>query len=380
MISALFGLARPFIHGLDAETAHQATIRALQLLPLPDAPACDSCLAVEAFGLTFPNPVGLAAGFDKNAVVPDQAIRLGFGFAEVGGVTPLPQAGNPKPRVFRLPEDGAVINRYGLNNEGMDAIRQRLAARSRNHDSGSGARSGMAGKGIVGVNIGANKDSQDRTADYVTLVRTLGDDCDYISINVSSPNTPGLRNLQGKAFLDELLARVIEARDILVQQKSTLNVSKKPVPLLLKIAPDITANDLDDIIAVSRARAIDGLIISNTTIARSDSLKNKVFAQETGGLSGKPLFDASTRLLAQTYLRVEGQFPLIGVGGIDSAETACAKIEAGATLIQFYSAMVFKGPGLAREITDGLATLCRRENIAHITALTGNKAKDWAKD
>jgi dihydroorotate dehydrogenase len=359
MISSLFGLARPFIHSLDAETAHHGTIKALKLLPLPERKADPACLAVEAFGLSFPNPVGLAAGFDKNAEVPDQALRLGFGFAEVGGVTPLAQSGNPKPRVFRLAEDGAVINRYGLNSEGAEAVRKRLAARRR--------------IGIVGVNIGANKDATDRTADYVTLVRELGGVCDYISINVSSPNTPGLRNLQGKAVLDDLLARVIAARDAL-----PLSANEKSVPLLLKIAPDVSEHDLDDMVSVARSRRIEGMIVSNTTIERPATLRNTVLAKETGGLSGKPLFAASTRILAQTYLRVEGQFPLIGVGGIDSVETARAKLEAGATLIQFYSAMVFKGPGLAQEIANGLADICRREGLVNISAITGQKAKSWA--
>jgi dihydroorotate dehydrogenase len=261
--------------------------------------------------------------------------------------------------VFRLNEDGAVINRYGLNSEGAEAVRQRLADRR--------------GSGIVGVNIGANKDATDRTADYVTLVRELGNVCDYISINVSSPNTPGLRNLQGKAVLDDLLARVIAARDAL-----TVIPGKQAVPLLLKIAPDVSEHDLDDMVDVARSRGIEGMIVSNTTIDRPATLRNAALAKEAGGLSGKPLFEASTHILAQTYLRVEGQFPLIGVGGIDSVETARAKLEAGATLIQFYSAIVFKGPGLAHDIAQGLAQICEREGLQQITALTGMKAKEWA--
>jgi dihydroorotate dehydrogenase len=357
MIGALFDLARPLIHRLDAETAHHATVQALKVMPLPPRPADDPCLRVEAFGLSFPNPVGLAAGFDKHAEVPDAALRLGFGFVEVGGVTPLPQPGNARPRVFRLPQDQAVINRYGLNSDGGAAVRQRLAAR-------------CCDGGIIGVNIGANKDSADRTADYVTLVTQLGPVVDYLSVNVSSPNTPGLRNLQNRAALDELLARVIDARDAL---------PGKPVPLLLKIAPDVSELELDDIVAVARERRIEGMIVSNTTIARPETLKDQALAKETGGLSGKPLFTASTRVLAQTYLRVEGQFPLIGVGGIDSADTALAKIEAGAALVQFYSAMVFRGPGLAREIVQGLAAACRKEKLPAIAGFTGRKAADWAK-
>jgi dihydroorotate dehydrogenase len=353
MIASLFDLARPLIHALDAERAHHATVQALKHLPLPPPPADDPCLSVNAFGLSFPNPVGLAAGFDKHAEVPDQALRLGFGFVEVGGVTPLPQPGNPRPRVFRLAADEAVINRYGLNSDGGAVVRQRLAARR-----GRG--------GIVGVNIGANKDSQDRTADYVALVRELGPVVDYLSVNVSSPNTPGLRNLQARATLDALLVEVIAARD---------SLSGKPVPLLLKIAPDVSEAELDDIVTVARDRRIDGMIVANTTISRPDTLKDQLKAKEAGGLSGKPLFNRSTEVLAQTFLRVEGQFPLIGVGGIDSVATALAKIEAGATLIQFYSAMIFKGPGLAKQISGGLAEFCRREKIATICELVGRKAK-----
>jgi dihydroorotate dehydrogenase len=350
----LFGLARPFIHRMDAEDAHAMTVKLLKALPLPAAPADDAALAVSAFGLQFPNPVGLAAGFDKHAEVPDQALRLGFGFVEVGGVTPRAQPGNARPRVFRLVADGAVINRYGLNSDGLDAVRARLAARRRS--------------GIVGVNIGANKDTEDRAADYVALVKGLAPVVDYLSVNVSSPNTPGLRNLQSREMLDDLLARVAEARD---------TVAGSRVPLLVKIAPDVTEADLDDIVHVCRTRAMDGLIVSNTTVARPDTLTDPQRG-ETGGLSGRPLFMASTRVLAQTYLRVEGAFPLIGVGGVDSPAAALAKLEAGASLVQFYTAMVFKGPGLAREIVDGLADVCCRERLASIGAVTGRKAKDWA--
>ncbi len=352
MIGGLFQLARPLIHALDAETAHRLTVMALKAAPLPPAPASDPLLAVQAFGLSFANPVGLAAGFDKHAEAPDQALRLGFGFVEVGGVTPLPQPGNPRPRVFRLEADGAVINRYGLNSEGAHAVRARLAARRRSD-------------GIVGVNIGPNKESADRNADYITLVRSLAPVCDYLSVNVSSPNTAGLRDLQGRQALDDLLARVREARDAL---------PGRPTPLLLKIAPDVTEADIDDIVAVARQRGMDGMIVSNTTVARPDWLKDSAKAKETGGLSGKPVFAASTRVLAQVYQRVEGQFPLIGVGGVDSAESALTKIEAGATLVQFYTAMVFKGPGLAREIVEGLAAFCRREGVDGIGRLVGRRA------
>jgi len=348
VIEGLFRLARPLVHALDAETAHRAALLALKHAPLPSPPPTDPILAVEAFGLRFPSPVGLAAGFDKNAEAPDQALRLGFGFVEVGGVTPQPQPGNPRPRVFRLEADEAVINRYGLNSEGGESVRARLAGRAR--------------RGVVGVNIGANKDSADRTADYVSLARMLAPVCDYLSINVSSPNTPGLRDLQGRAALDDLLARLAEARD---------GAPGRPTPLLLKIAPDVTEAELDDIVAVARARRMDGMIVANTTVARPESLRETAKARETGGLSGKPVFEASTRVLAQTFQRVERQFPLIGVGGVDGWETALAKIEAGATLVQLYTAMVFKGPGLARAVADGLAAACRREGAAGVAAMVG---------
>jgi dihydroorotate dehydrogenase len=352
MIGALFGLARPFIHRMDAEDAHAMTVKLLRTLPVPAAPSDPPEIAVRAFGLTFPNPVGLAAGFDKHAEVPDAALRLGFGFVEVGGVTPLPQPGNPRPRVFRLTGDEAVINRYGLNSDGLDAVRARLAGRRR--------------VGVVGVNIGANKDSVDRTADYVTLVGGFADVVDYISVNISSPNTPGLRALQGRAMLYELLARVVEARD-----------ARGRTPLLVKIAPDVTEADLDDIVAVSLTRGIDGLIVSNTTVARPDSLRDPQRG-ETGGLSGRPVFEPSTRVLAQVFQRVERRFPLIGVGGVDGVAAARAKLEAGADLVQLYTAMVFKGPGLAQEIAAGLADICRTEGLSSVSALTGRKAAEWA--
>ncbi len=356
MMRSLFNLATPVLRLIDAETAHQLGIKALKAMPLPAPPVDDPRLRVEAFGLSFPNPVGLAAGFDKHAEVPDQALHLGFGAVEVGGVTPLPQPGNARPRVFRLVRDEAVINRYGLNSEGAAAMRLRLAARR--HKAG-----------IVGVNIGANKDSADRTADYVALVQALGDVVDYISINVSSPNTPGLRNLQGRAALDDLLARIVKVRDAL---------GGKPVPLLLKIAPDVTLSEVDDIVAVARARRVEGMIVSNTTVARPDSLQEQALARETGGLSGKPLFAASTRVLAQVYQRVEGQFPLIGVGGVDSAQTALAKIEAGAALVQLYSALIYKGPSLIGDIKRGLLAAMDNAGATSVAALTGRKAGDWA--
>lgn len=358
MIGGLFNLARPLIHRMDAETAHRLTVTALATAPALKPGADDPVLATEAFGLSFSNPVGLAAGFDKNAEAVDGALGLGFGFVEVGGVTPLPQPGNPRPRVFRLLEDEAVINRYGLNSEGMEAVAKRLESRLRRN-------------GLVGVNLGANKESANRAADYATLARRLAPLADFLTINVSSPNTPGLRDLQAESALDDLVARTLAARD------EVATVGQR-TPILIKIAPDLTLPELDGMIAVARKRNIDGLIVSNTTIARPDSLRS-ASKGETGGLSGKPLFTASTRILAEAFLRVEGQFPLVGVGGVDSAETAFAKIRAGATLVQFYSAMVFKGPGLAKEIKTGLATRARRAGLTRLTALIGRDAEAIAR-
>ncbi|WP_262031530.1 quinone-dependent dihydroorotate dehydrogenase [Microvirga sp. Mcv34] len=341
MIGTLFSFAKPALHALDAETAHQLTIRGLSLMPASPAPADDARLSVDVFGRHFPNPVGLAAGFDKQCEVPDQLLGLGFGFVELGGVVPKPQAGNPRPRVFRLTRDEAVINRFGLNSEGLDAARRRLAAR-------------RGRPGIVGVNIGANKDSTDRIADYVLCIERLCGLADFLTINVSSPNTPGLRDLQGEAFLDDLLARSMEARD-------KADTGRGKTIILLKIAPDITLDTLDAIVTTALKRGIDGLTVSNTTIARPDSLKERALAAETGGLSGKPLFVPSTKLLAETFLRVERKIPLIGVGGVDSAEAAWAKIRAGASLVQLYSAMVYNGPGLIGDIKRGLLQVLQTE-------------------
>lgn len=350
MISPLVG---PLARLIDPETAHDAALRALELVPLATPAQDDPRLATRVMGLSFANPLGLAAGFDKNARVPDALMRLGFGFVEVGGVTPLPQPGNEKPRVFRLSEDMAVINRYGLNSEGMEAVARRLERRPRT--------------GVLGINLGANKLSEDRIADYVTLLERLGAFADFVTLNISSPNTPGLRDLQGRAFLDELLQRTLEIR----AQKGL------STRIVLKIAPDIDEVQLDDIVEVARGRSIDAMVVSNTTIARPSTLKS-AHAGETGGLSGKPLFRASTILLAKTYLRVEGAFPLIGVGGIASGEDAVAKISAGASLLQLYSALVYRGPGLISEIKSALLAAITREGGAGTAALTGRNAAVWA--
>jgi len=350
-------LSKPIFFAMDAENAHRAAIAGLKIAPIPAAAPDDPRLAVEAFGLAFPNPVGMAAGFDKNAEVPDALLRLGFGFVEVGTLTPVAQAGNPRPRLFRLPEDRAVVNRFGFNNEGHAPAHARLVAAKR--------------AGIVGVNVGANKDARDRAADYAAGVSAFADVASYFTINVSSPNTPGLRDLQQAAALDDLLARALEARDRAAQAHG-----RKPV--LLKIAPDLTEADLDDVVRVAAARGVDGMIVSNTTIARPASLRGAAKA-ETGGLSGAPLFEASTRVLAQTFLRVEGRFPLIGVGGIHSPETAWTKIEAGASLVQLYSSLVYEGLGLVGAIKRGLAERLARAGVARLADVTGTKAADWAK-
>lgn len=331
-------------------------MRSLAALPPRRPRADDPRLAVEVLGRRFPNPVGLAAGFDKGAEVPDALLGLGFGFVEVGGVVPRPQPGNPRPRVFRLTRDNAVINRFGLNSEGLDVVRARLAARR-----------GRPGR--VGVNIGANKDSADRLADYVTCTRGLAPLVDFITVNVSSPNTPGLRDLQGEAFLDTLLARVVEARDEI----------SAGTAILLKIAPDITLEALDAMAATALRRGVQALVVSNTTIARPASLRETGLATETGGLSGRPLFAAATRLLAETYLRVGGQIPLIGVGGIDSAEAAWAKIRAGASLVQLYSSLVYAGPGLIPAIKEGLLARLKAENATSLAPVVGRDAAALAR-
>jgi dihydroorotate dehydrogenase len=323
-------------------------------MPLAKAAADSEDLAVRAFGLKFPNPLGLAAGFDKNAEAVDGLLRLGFGFVEVGTITPRLQAGNPRPRIFRLESDQAVINRLGFNNDGAAAVHIRLAAR-RN-----------AG-GIVGVNIGANRDSADRVEDYARLIETFSAVASYFTVNVSSPNTPGLRDLQQARVLDDLLARVIEARER-VRTRAGLK------PVLLKIAPDLTLPELDDVVGVARKRRVDGMIVGNTTISRPGSLRERDTAGEHGGLSGRPLFRLATRMLAETFVRTEGAFPLVGVGGIDSGSTAIAKIKAGATLLQLYTALVYRGVGVVTEIKADLAAALRRGHRNSLASMVGSDA------
>ncbi len=362
MIRAFDTMTLPLLRLLDPEDAHRMAIRGLQMMPMPMPRPDDSRLAVRAFGLNFPNPVGMAAGFDKSAEVPDALLRLGFGFVEIGSVTPLPQVGNPRPRLFRLEQDAGVINRMGFNNDGGEAVLRRLATRAHHG-------------GIVGVNIGANKDSPDRTADYVKLIESLAPVASYFTVNVSSPNTPGLRNLQQAAALDDLLARVIDARE-------RVRVNAGDSPVLLKIAPDLTLQELDDVVHVARARGVDGMIVSNTTLARPSALREQMKAKEQGGLSGRPLLRLSTRMVAETYVRAEGKFPLIGVGGIDTGGAALMKIRAGASLIQLYSSLVYTGLGLIDDIkADLISTLVRtgRESLSEIVGADAAQitAEDW---
>lgn len=362
MIAFFDRLARPLLRALDPEDAHALTVKALKFVPLPLPRAGDSRLAVRAFGLNFPNPIGIAPGFDKHAELPDALLRLGFGFVEVGTVTPLPQPGNPRPRLFRLDADQAVINRFGFNSEGEAVVLARLAARA-----GRG--------GIVGVNVGANKESADRAADYVRLIEAVAPVASFVTVNISSPNTPGLRNLQQASVLDDLLARVVEARNRIV-------VRAGPTPVLLKIAPDLSLAELDDVVGIARARAIDGMIVGNTTIGRPAWLRDRVKVGEAGGLSGRPLFALSNRMLAETCVRVEGKFPLVGAGGIDSGRAALAKIKAGADLVQLYSALVFRGLGLVAEIKAELAAALDRGEAERLADLVGSDAaamtaEDW---
>jgi dihydroorotate dehydrogenase len=356
VIGAAFPLVRPLLHRLDAERAHDLTLRALALLPPRAAPQDDPRLAVDVIGRRFSNPVGLAAGFDKGARVPDALLGLGFGFVEVGGVVPRPQPGNPRPRVFRLAADRAVINRYGLNSEGLAVVAARLRAR--------------AGRpGIVGVNIGANKDAADRLADYAACTAALAPLVDFVTVNVSSPNTPGLRDLQGEAFLDELLARTVAARD----------AAGAAAAILLKIAPDMSLEALDAVCATAQRRGVQALVVSNTTVARPASLAETALARETGGLSGRPLFGPATRMLAETRLRVGDGLPLIGVGGVDSAEAAWTKILAGASLVQLYSALVYDGPGLVGRIKAGLLDRLVRAGFTSLGAAVGRDAAALAR-
>ena len=354
MIGLFDRFAQPLLRKLEPEDAHGFVVKMLKTAPLPRAAPDDKRLAMRVFGLNFPNPIGIAAGFDKHAEVPDALLRLGFGFVEVGTVTPLPQTGNPRPRVFRLETDQGVINRLGFNSQGSDAVLARLAARAN------------AG-GIVGINVGANKDTPDRIVDYVNLIERFAPVASYVTINISSPNTPGLRTMQQAAVLDDLLARVVDARERVAQNAG-------PTPVLLKIAPDLSLSDLDDVVGIARSRRVDGMIVGNTTVGRPADLRDTEKAKEAGGLSGRPLFALANRMLAETYVRVEGVFPLIGAGGIDSGMAALAKIRAGASLIQIYSGLVFRGLGLVAEIKNVLLGALERDRQDSIKDYVGTDA------
>jgi dihydroorotate dehydrogenase len=362
----LYRLLRPALFALDPEAVHRAAILALKAgLGEAYARKDDPILATRVWNRDFPNPVGLAAGFDKNGEAPDAILGLGFGFAEAGTVTPKPQAGNPRPRLFRLVEDEALINRMGFNNDGVEAMAARLSRRARH--------------GVVGVNIGRNKDSADDVADFVGCATRLAPFADYLVVNVSSPNTPGLRAMQGREPLARLLGAVRDARD-------RATTAAACPPLVVKIAPDLVDDDLRDVAEVARALPVDGLIATNTTIARpgrgatfnarEDSLARppelrSARRAETGGLSGKPLFDPSTRVLAKLYTLTGGAIPLIGVGGIASGRDAYAKIRAGASLVQLYTALVYEGPGLIGRIKRELADCLRRDGFASVAAAVG---------
>ena len=341
----LYPLLRPALFRLEAERAHGLALTWLKLLGGgARQPAAPGPLAMTVAGLTFPNPLGMAAGFDKDGEVPDALLGLGFGHAEVGSITPLPQAGNPRPRQFRLVEDRAVINRMGFNNGGAQAAAERLAARSRR-------------PGIVGINIGANKDSADRIADYATMTRIMAPLASYLAVNISSPNTPGLRALQDEAALTGLLDAVIAAR------------GAEGPPIFLKVAPDLEPADIDAIARIALDRQLGALIVANTTISRPPLLS--AHAGEGGGLSGAPLRDLAQQRLRDFRAATGGAIPLIGVGGIATAEDAFARIRAGASLVQLYSAMVYAGPGIARRIGQGLEQLMQQYGFSTIAEAVG---------
>ncbi|MES2136518.1 MAG: quinone-dependent dihydroorotate dehydrogenase [Pseudomonadota bacterium] len=342
----LYSLIRPLAFALDAETAHRLTIKMLRFVPPRRALDLPQSLKTTFAGLDFPSPVGLAAGFDKDAAVPEQLLSLGFGFVEVGTLTPQPQAGNPKPRLFRLEQDRAIINRLGFNNHGQPAAFDRLYRDSRL-------------PGIIGVNIGANKDSADRIADYAAGVRAMSSVADYLTINISSPNTPGLRQLQDEGALTALLSAIAEARP------------PKGPPIFLKVAPDLGEAEPDQIVRVALAHGIDALIVANTTVSRPP-LKSR-FKGEQGGLSGAPLKTLALKALRDFRSASGGEMPLIAVGGIATADDAWQRIRAGASLVQLYTAMVYEGPGIARRIALGLAERLKREGFANIADAVGTE-------
>ncbi|KAJ0957466.1 putative dihydroorotate dehydrogenase (quinone) [Helianthus annuus] len=353
-------LANPLFALLDPEVAHRLAISAAArgLVPKEKRPD-QEILGLEVWGRRFSNPIGLSAGFDKNAEAVDGLLGLGFGFVEIGSVTPLPQEGNPKPRMFRLRDQGAIINRCGFNGDGIAAVAKRLEAQ---HEAKHG---GKAGPGILGVNIGKNKTSEDAAADYVQGVHSLSQYADYLVINVSSPNTPGLRQLQGRNQLKDLVKKVKAARDEMKWGK------EGPPPLLVKIAPDLSKQDLEDIAVVALDLSLDGLIISNTTISRPEVVAINPVSKESGGLSGKPLFSLSNDILKDMYILTKGKIPLVGCGGVSSGEDAYKKIRAGATLVQLYSAFAYGGPALIPQIKAELADCLKRDGFKSIYEAVG---------
>lgn len=358
MKSGIINLAQSGLLLLDPERAHEITLRALQRGIHPRSATDDERLHQTVWGINFPNPIGMAAGFDKNARVPGPLLAMGFGFTEVGTVTPLPQPGNPRPRVFRLSSEQAVINRMGFNGDGHNVALERLRHRPPS--------------GIIGVNIGANKTSEDPTADYCLGLRTFTEVADYFTINISSPNTPGLRDLQAPDRLNDLLTRLMAEREEIVSQGRTKR------PILVKLAPDIHDDDLTGVVYCMMAHSVDGVILTNTTIAR-DGVQSSRYRDEVGGLSGRPLFERATRMLAKVYQLTEGQVPLIGVGGIDSGETALAKIQAGASLLQLYTGMIYRGAGLLTEIKNVLVKALEEKGANSLEALRGQQAEKWAE-
>lgn len=358
MLGRAFQLATPMLLALPPEVAHETALRALEagLHPRPED-ADDPCLRQSVFGLDFPNPIGVAAGFDKDARVPDALLSLGCGFAEVGTLTPLAQSGNPTPRVFRLPKERAVINRLGFNNGGHEAALKRLASR-------------RLDTGVVGVNIGANKDAEDRVADYVKGVERFSAVASYFTVNISSPNTPGLRDLQAPEMLDRLIGAIMSARQRMVDAGTPQR------PIIVKIAPDVAEEDVIPICERLMAHTVDGIAVSNTTISRPGVAGET--ARQGGGLSGRPLFARSTAMLARVHRATGGAIPLIGIGGIDSGATALEKIEAGASLIQLYTGLIYEGFGLIGEIKSHLAKACRNAGVASVAELSGRRAAHWA--
>ncbi|WP_045836999.1 quinone-dependent dihydroorotate dehydrogenase [Hyphomicrobium sp. 99] len=359
MLKSIYRLTRPALFALSPEEAHELTVRALECGVYPRSTAADDrALSQSVFGLEFKNPIGIAAGYDKDARVPDAVLGMGCGFAEIGTVTPHPQSGNPKPRIFRLVEDNALINRLGFNNGGHEAALARLEARK---DRG----------GIVGVNIGANKDSVDRGEDYVLGLLRFNSVASYFTVNISSPNTPGLRDLQAPAALEALLARVMAARTRLI------NDGAQKRPIVVKISPDIAADDIAPIVEKLMAYDVDAIAVSNTTLSR-DGLKSSD-SREAGGVSGRPLFQRSTAMLARIFKQTEGRIPLIGIGGIDSGPRALEKIEAGATLLQLYTGLIYEGPSLIGEIKSHLTKTLHEGRQTNLAAIRGRHADVWAK-